>query len=264
MPAKMKIRSAYASLPSAERKVADFILENPEKASLMVITEIAEASNVSVPSVTRLAKKLGYSGFLDFRVALAAGSSSLDSLKSEPLKADDADPVAVEKVFLACMRALEDTLRGMNKDKLSEVADKIVSAKRIFVLGTTSSSEIASDFALQLASLGYDATAVLAPEVMDMYQSRFTPDDTVVGLSCSGRTKAVIDCLKAAHASGAYCSYASNFVNSPAVQYVDSFFCTCRVDDIKQTLNRESNLAMYALCAALLMLTARKTKKTGA
>ena len=58
MPAKMKIRSAYSTLPTAERKVADFILENPARASLMVINEIAEAAGVSVPSVTRLARKL--------------------------------------------------------------------------------------------------------------------------------------------------------------------------------------------------------------
>ncbi len=49
MPAKMKIRSAYSTLPTAERKVADFILENPARASLMVINEIAEAAGVSVP-----------------------------------------------------------------------------------------------------------------------------------------------------------------------------------------------------------------------
>ena len=71
MPANNKIRSAYVTLPSAERKVADFILDNPDRAMRMVINEIAEAAGVSVPSVTRLARRLGYKGFLDFRVALA-------------------------------------------------------------------------------------------------------------------------------------------------------------------------------------------------
>ena len=78
MPALMKIRSAYSSLPSAERKVADFILNDPKQASLMVINDIARASNVSVPSVTRLARKLGYDGFMEFRVALAAGRNRPD------------------------------------------------------------------------------------------------------------------------------------------------------------------------------------------
>ena len=74
MPANNKIRSAYVTLPSAERKVADFILDNPDRAMRMVINEIAEAAGVSVPSVTRLARRLGYKGFLDFRVALAGGA----------------------------------------------------------------------------------------------------------------------------------------------------------------------------------------------
>ena len=64
MPANNKIRSAYVTLPSAERKVADFILDNPDRAMRMVINEIAEAAGVSVPSVTRLARRLGYKGFL--------------------------------------------------------------------------------------------------------------------------------------------------------------------------------------------------------
>ena len=50
MPAKMKIRSAYSTLPTAERKVADFILENPARASLMVINEIAVPQERSNPS----------------------------------------------------------------------------------------------------------------------------------------------------------------------------------------------------------------------
>ena len=59
MPANNKIRSAYGTLPSAERKVADFILDDPERAMRMVINEIAEAAGVSVRSVTRLARRLG-------------------------------------------------------------------------------------------------------------------------------------------------------------------------------------------------------------
>ena len=113
MPAKMKIRSAYSTLPTAERKVADFILENPARASLMVINEIAEAAGVSVPSVTRLARKLGYNGFLDFRVALASGSSSIESLKSDPIRPTDNDEAVIEKMFLASMRAMEDTLKAL-------------------------------------------------------------------------------------------------------------------------------------------------------
>ena len=190
MPAKMKIRSAYSTLPTAERKVADFILENPARASLMVINEIAEAAGVSVPSVTRLARKLGYNGFLDFRVALASGSSSIESLKSDPIRPTDNDEAVIEKMFLASMRAMEDTLKALPKNKLSTLAEK-----RIFVFGTASSEFLARDIAYQFNYMGYDATAVSDSMVMDVLSARFTVDDVFIGISRSGRTKLLLDAL---------------------------------------------------------------------
>lgn len=258
MPAKMKIRSAYSNLPTAERKVADFILENPSRASLMVINEIADAAGVSVPSVTRLAKKLGYNGFLDFRVALASGSSSLESLKSEPIRVDDTDEAAIEKVFLSSMRALEDTLKAMNRQKLAEVADKCVAANRIFVLGTASSAILAEDLVMQLVSMGCDATTVSDPQVMEVLSSRFSDKDVFIGISRSGRTKLLLDALKAAKARGCYTAFISNYINSPASAISDAFFCTSCVDDMKNITGRESNITMHGLTGALVLLMARK------
>ena len=252
MPAKMKIRSAYSTLPTAERKVADFILENPARASLMVINEIAEAAGVSVPSVTRLARKLGYNGFLDFRVALASGSSSIESLKSDPIRPTDNDEAVIEKMFLASMRAMEDTLKALPKNKLSTLAEKAVRAKRIFVFGTASSEFLARDIAYQFNYMGYDATAVSDSMVMDVLSARFTVDDVFIGISRSGRTKLLLDALKAAKGCGTY-------TDSPAANIADAFFCTSGVDDMKSITGRESNLTILTLFGSLIVLMARKT-----
>lgn len=258
MPAKMKIRSAYSNLPTAERKVADFILENPSRASLMVINEIADAAGVSVPSVTRLAKKLGYNGFLDFRVALASGSSSLESLKSEPIREDDSDETAIEKIFLSSMRALEDTLKAINRQKLAEVADKCVAASRIFVIGAANSAILAQELALQLVNMGCDAVAVSDAQLMEVLSCRYSAQDVFIGISRSGRTKLVLDALKAAKAKGCYTAFMSNYINSPASSIADAFFCTSCVDDVKNITGRESNITMQALMGAMVLLMARK------
>ena len=131
MPALMKIKSAYASLPTAERKVADFILEDPQRASLMVINEIAAAAEVSVPSVTRLSKKLGYDGFMSFRVALASGISNPSPLDVEPIRANDPDDVAAEKLLLLVSKCIEDTAKVLDAKKLSNFCDAILNAKRV-------------------------------------------------------------------------------------------------------------------------------------
>ncbi len=260
MPARMKIRSAYSTLPTAERKVADFILENPDKASLMVINEIASAASVSVPSVTRLAKKLGYNGFMDFRVALASGSSSITSLKSGPVQGEDSDSAVIEKMFLAYMRSIEDTLKAVDRDALSSLAARMMHARRIFIFGAGSSAMLAEDFALQLNMLGFDATAVSDPVVMEMYCARFNSEDVFIGISRSGRTKNILDSLRAAKKRGSFCAFVSNYITSPAAQIADSFFCTARVDDLRTVVGKESNVSMYTLTGALLVLISRKSK----
>lgn len=261
MPAIMKIKSAYSTLPTAERKVADFILKNPTRAPLMVINEIAEEVGVSVPSVTRLAKKLGYDGFLDFRVALASGSSAIESTKGAPVSQYDPDEIIIEKAFLASMRAIEDTLKALNKKDLSELANAIVKAKRIFLYGVATSSLLAQDIARQLIFLGYDAIAVSDPSTMTMYTSRFTSNDVFIGFSRTGRTKLVNDSLKAAKQRGSCCALVSNYINAPCGSIADYFFCTSRLDDVKQIVGRETNITMTAWSVALMLLVARKTNR---
>ncbi len=262
MPAKMKIRSAYATLPSAERKVADFILENPDRAMRMVINEIADAAGVSVPSVTRLARKLGYKGFLEFRVALASGAATNgEAHKLTPVSPEDCDELVIEKIYGASIRALEDTYRALDKEKLSELAKRVSTAERVLIAGGGGSSLLAKDMAFQLDVLGIEAVAVTDGAVMDMYKSRFRPSDILIGLSRGGRNKKLTEAIKTAKAAGVTCVYMSNYVNAQGAQLADYFFCTSRLDDMKMLLGTESSNAMIALCNVLVLLVARNLNR---
>ena len=262
MSAIMKIRSAYAALPTAERKVADFILKNPTRAPLMVINEIASEVDVSVPSVTRLAKKLGYAGFLDFRVALAQGSAALDLATASPLSENDTDEKFLEKSMLACSTVIEDTMKALDKKAMVNLANDIVKARRILVFGTAASATFAYDFAKQLVFLGYDAISVNDMMTIEMYSQNFTSGDVFIGVTRSGRTKLITDAVKLAKQRGATCALISNYVNAPSSNYADYFFCTSRIDDVKRLVGRETNITMYAWSTALISLISRKTKKS--
>lgn len=258
MPAKMKIRSAYSALPSAERKVADFILENPERAPLMVINEIAAKSGVSVPSVTRLAKKLGYSGFLDFRVALASDNSGIDTTHYEPVSTDDSDEVLLDKMYASAARSQEDTFRALDKQQIILLAEHIANAKRVFIAGKSVSALLAKDFALQLNFFGVDAIAVTEQVALEMCQSRFSRSDVFIGLSRSGKCKQITEAMKIAKQKGSVTAFLSNYVNAPAAQVADFFFCTSRDEDIKAMFGRETNNTMMAVLTLLMVLVSRK------
>ena len=58
---------ASAPLPPKLRAVADYVINNLDTCRFLTAIELAEAINVSYSTVIRLAKKLGFSGYPDFR-----------------------------------------------------------------------------------------------------------------------------------------------------------------------------------------------------
>lgn len=264
MPAKTKIVSAYDSLPSAEKKVADFILKDPKRASLMVINDIAKAADVSVPSVTRLAKKLGYDGFMDFRVALAECSSESITMDIEPLRDDDADTVAVEKLFISSMRCIEETLKVLDAAKLSKFCDDIIASRRIVITGMSASGYLARMSAEYLALLGIDAFACTDPHLLRKHANHMKDGDLLVAISRTGVTKSVIDAIRISHAHKAKCAMISNNVSSPVSSLCEYFFCTARIGDIKTIMGRETNISQYVLIETVAQVVANKVRTTTA
>ncbi len=257
MPACMKIRSAYSTLPNAERKVADFILKNQERAMHMVINEIASEVGVSVPSVTRLARKLGYNSFLDFRVALANSSKEADPKRGTPVSDQDSDSAVIEKTFFSAARALDDTNKALDKQAFMRFSIELCKSHRVFVMGQSTCALLAQDFAHELCKLGLDASAFTDSLQMGACRSQFSRGCTVIGLSRSGKEKCWSDIMKEASEHGAITAYVSNYLNAPAAQNCDYFFNTSRIEDLRTLVGRETYDSMLVLLDTLLLLVSR-------
>lgn len=263
MPARMKLSSVYSTLPPAERKVADFILTNPDAASRMIINEIAQSAKVSIPSVTRLAKKLGYSSFMDFRIALASGYSSVQNLDDEPISVDDSDEIFVHKLMLGQMRAIESTLRVMDKAKICELANAIICANRIVWFGVGGALSVATSINEDFVRMGFDSMIMHETSVMRTYAGRLGKGDLFFGVSRTGTTQKTIDCLQIAKAHGATTAFMTNFANSPVADIADYFICTSRLDELYRLCGFETNSAQKALLEVISTLIAKKTEHIG-
>lgn len=261
MPAKMKLSSVYSTLPPAERKVADFILANPDEATHMVINEIAHHAGVSVPSVTRLARKLGYSGFMDFRVSLASGSSAVSREGVRPISHDDSDEDLLTKVMLGHITAIESTLKVLDIKKLAEVAELILSSNRVVWFGVGRCAQLAVNVSDSLCRMGIDSIVIDNREIMPFYATRMGKGDLVFCLTRTGKTAKTLECLHIAKEKGATCVLISNLVTSPGEADADYFFCTSRQDDLYRQFGYETGTAMCALLESLTIVIGTKKKK---
>ena len=77
-----RIRAGFDRLTRAERQLAGAMLSHYPVLGLGSITEVAESSGVSTPTVVRMAKKLGYAGFPDLQASLR---SELEATISNPI-----------------------------------------------------------------------------------------------------------------------------------------------------------------------------------
>lgn len=65
------MRTAYNQFTKAEKKVADFILQNPREVLFMSITDLAEACQVGDTSVFRFCKSMELKGYQEFKMVLS-------------------------------------------------------------------------------------------------------------------------------------------------------------------------------------------------
>jgi DNA-binding MurR/RpiR family transcriptional regulator len=65
-----RLAEAYRDLPEAMRRIADALMSDPLLGALWGIEAMSERAEVSVGTVVRFAKRLGYRGFSEFRDAL--------------------------------------------------------------------------------------------------------------------------------------------------------------------------------------------------
>ncbi|MEO0915707.1 MAG: RpiR family transcriptional regulator, partial [Pseudomonadota bacterium] len=77
-----KLQDQTVDLTRAERQLSDVILRNYPVSGLGTITSLAEAADVSTPTVARLVQKLGFAGFPEFQRGLR---KELDEKISSPL-----------------------------------------------------------------------------------------------------------------------------------------------------------------------------------
>ena len=81
-----RLRGDFEALTRAERQLADALLENYPMLGLESIGAVAAKAGVSMPTVLRMARKLGFAGFPDMQAALRA---ELQATLSNPIAKHD-------------------------------------------------------------------------------------------------------------------------------------------------------------------------------
>ena len=138
---KMRIRSEYQHLGKKERRIADYVLADSFHTLTVTISDMSRQLDVAPSTITHFTKKLGYSGFREFKEALlldeasSSDGSSFHSIHGN-VRRDDSFQEIAQKVFNAGEQSLQETFEALDKNELEKAIGILVSAENIWFMGT--------------------------------------------------------------------------------------------------------------------------------
>jgi DNA-binding MurR/RpiR family transcriptional regulator len=257
-----QIRMRLPSLTPLEGKVAADILARRDITDDTSLREVAAGSGVSEAMVVKVAKKLGFAGFREFRAGLIDyyGSESA-SLHSE-ISSDDTAGEVVQKVFRTAMQALEETFAILDLEAFERAADYLHRARQRDFYGLGGSAQIARDVSHKFLRIGIRTSVFDDAHMMMMSAALLTPDDVAVAYSHSGNTTAVIDALELARRNGARTIAVTNYADSPLARLADVVLCSTAQNSPLLGENATARIAQLNLLDALFVATAQRDRKT--
>ncbi|WP_248960231.1 MurR/RpiR family transcriptional regulator [Sphaerisporangium perillae] len=202
-----RVRAVLPSLTPSAQIIARLILDDPATVARSTITELSAASSTSEATIVRTARVLGFSGYAQLRLALAAAAAATrqgpDRLVPGDLAPDDPLSDVIAKVTRAEREAIEDTAAQLSPERLGAVVDAIIGARRVDVYGVAASGLVAADMAQKLLRIGLSSHAFTDAHLALTSAVLLKSGDVAVGVSCTGETPDVLEPMRLAHKAGA-------------------------------------------------------------
>lgn len=177
----LKIQDDFVKLSNANKKIAKFIINSPNKFATLSGNELSKQIDVSPASITRFCTLFGFANFFDLKIALSKEITTLESF----LDTTNQDDLA-KQILNHTSLALSETYKNISSDSMQKAASLLNNANRILCMGIGASDLVAQDLTQKLLRLEKNVTSFTDPDLRKVALLQFEPTDVFVGVSYSG------------------------------------------------------------------------------
>lgn len=202
-----RIKASLPSLAPAEQRVGRLVLADPRAFANSPISELADRSHVSKPTVVRFCRSVGYDGLTDFKLKLAGSVSEGVPFIHRSVDVDDKSSDVMVKVIDNSVAAFLKYRNDASSSAIQKATDALAATyqagQRIEFFGVGNSGIVAQDAQHKFFRLGVHTVAYSDGHLQVMSASILGPGDCVVVISNSGRTRDLMDACDIARKNGA-------------------------------------------------------------
>ena len=204
MPTKLlrQIKNSLPELRKSEKKVGEFILENPKSIVSMKTAEASERIGISEPTLIRFCKAQGFSGYQDFKINLSQQLAADDYFVMYEIDENDSIHELCEKVFDTTISEILNVRSQIDQNILEEAIEALANARRVEFYAFGGSAPVAMDAQHKFFRLKIPSSFISDPHIQFMSANSLGKKDVVVAISQSGTTSALVDSVNIVRKSG--------------------------------------------------------------
>lgn len=213
------IQNKFNTLSKGQKLIADFIIDNYDKAAFMTAYDLGKTVGVSESTVVRFAITLGYTGYKDLRNELHElvrnKLTTVQRISISDRYSNKND--ALKRVMEKDIDNIHNTINEIDTEKFQEAIDLILKARHVYILGLRSSSFLAGYLGFYLNFLIKDVKVIVAGP-NDVFEQLLKADsnDVLIGISYPRYSKRTLEAINFSKEKGCKIISITDSLVSPA------------------------------------------------
>lgn len=253
-----QIKSIFPQLRDSEKRVAEYILANPDQLLTCPLIELSAKIGASDATIIRFCKRLGFSGYTQLKLALARDIGKMDTVGEafsfdENIENGCALKDIPPKVIHRTIQALNDTLEIFNTDEYTKAVYAIRRANIINIFGVANSASVGDDFLNKFIRIGIRSSLYTDYHQQVVAAACMGENDLAIGISHSGVTEEPVNSLKIAKQYGATTLCITNNSSSIITHYADIALCTASYETDYISESMVSRIAQLSIIDMLFL-----------
>ncbi len=249
----------YKNLSKKHKIIADFVLNNYDKAAFMTAKQIGEEVGISESTVVRFAKKIGYNGFPEFQEELRDSIKRILTTKQKLYSKVDMSTFedSIKSSFEYDINSIKKTVSNIDFDALKEVVDDVMSSNSVYILGLRSSKVLADYFSFYLNFFHENVRSVNhgVSDILDQLIN-LKEGDMLICISFPRYSNQILEYAKIIRERGVKLLALTDSVDSPIVEYSTHYLLA----DYSIDSFIDSHVSPMALINAIVMAIAQQNK----
>ena len=250
------------TMTQADRQIAGFIIDHPEKMLTLSSAGLAEATGRSQSSVVKFSQKLGYSGYQQLKLAVNKAKAiewqTPGGVIHGTIEASDSYMTILQKLIGSKLLSMRETSAANSEPTIDLALAALTDARRIQLAGVGASSLVAKDFSYKLLKLGRAVLLDSDTHIQISNTSVLNGSDVLMALSHSGRSLETLRIAELAKKRGAKIISITSLQPNPLLDLADISLFTVGDEERVRSSAITSRDAQLMLTDMLFILLLRR------